>query len=212
MTMTLASPLALVSLGTGEPALQCISGWRGDRAGVDPVRRGLAQHHITITGDPSDRGDSPETGSDPGTNDVDTAVVVDALPEAAGADLVVPVSPPHAGWVGIERRHRRGAERAPAPTRLPGTVLEPPAASWTRSTGRRSRRAACRAAPGCSQGGPRASTSPARPRAGTPSSPTAGGAMASRTARRCRPGSRVGGWPCGDTSRPSKSLGTPPPM
>ena len=110
-------------VGTGEPALLCLTGWCSSRARFEHLVPLLAEKRRVLAFDWRGHGDSERNGAD----FVQADMVEDALGviEAAGVEHVVPVAASHSGWVAIELRRRLGAERVPKLVHMDWMVVEP---------------------------------------------------------------------------------------
>ena len=111
-------------LGTGEPALLCMTGWCSSRGRWAAAARCCSEHRRVLNFEWRGHGDS-----DPAPGDFGTAEMVDdalAVVEAAGVSTFVPCAASHSGWVAMELR-RRLPERVPKLVSLDWLVTEPSA-------------------------------------------------------------------------------------
>jgi pimeloyl-ACP methyl ester carboxylesterase len=109
-------------LGSGEPALLCLTGWCSSRARYEHLVPLLARNHRVLAFDWRGHGDSDRNAGEFGQEEM----VEDALAviEAAGVEQVVPVAASHSGWVAIELRKRLGPERVPKLVHMDWMVVE----------------------------------------------------------------------------------------
>lgn len=110
-------------LGQGEPALLFIHAWCQSHGSYNQFLMRLAAHRRVLAFDWRGHGHSESPAGDFGANDV----VEDALAviAASGAQLVIPVTIAHGGWIAIELRRRLG-ERIPQIVHIDWIVLPPP--------------------------------------------------------------------------------------
>jgi pimeloyl-ACP methyl ester carboxylesterase len=110
-------------LGSGEPAVLCLTGWCSSRARYDHLVPLLAENRRTLAFDWRGHGDSQRGVGDFGEEEM----VADALGviEASGVEQVVPVAASHSGWVAIQLRRRLGPERVPGIVHMDWMVIQP---------------------------------------------------------------------------------------
>lgn len=109
-------------LGSGEPALLCMTGWCSSRARWTAAALRCSAHRRVLNFDWRGHGDSDPASGDFGTEEmIDDAL---AVVEAAGVSTFIPCAASHSGWVALELR-RRLPERVPKLVSLDWLVTEP---------------------------------------------------------------------------------------
>ena len=109
-------------LGSGEPALLCMTGWCSSRGRWAAVAERCSQRRRVLNFDWRGHGESDPSPADFGVDEmVDDAL---AVVEAAGVSTFVPCAASHSGWVAVELR-RRLRRRVPKLVSLDWLVTEP---------------------------------------------------------------------------------------
>ncbi|MDG6997527.1 MAG: alpha/beta hydrolase [Nitrososphaerota archaeon] len=110
--------------GSGEPAFLLLPGWCDNRTVFDSLAPLLERRNRVLRPDWRGHGKSERPKEDFGSEDLlkDTLRVI----EESGADLILPVSMAHAGWIAIELYRRLGPKRVPKLVLLDWIVLDPP--------------------------------------------------------------------------------------